>query len=381
MAELAHVTDLRRHDDMTAVLAAVASGQGRQLMDSIRAEVRGFVEIEQGVLAQQEAAVQSNMRQLLAVIITASLLTLLLALSFAYLIFRETRHRLKNAVHLETQHLLEIQAETNNQLRQANATLQVSEEKLAVTLNSIGDAVIATDAAGHVTILNPLAERLTGWTQAEAADRLVDEIFHIINQETRQPSTIPVKETLAKGTIQGLANHTVLIARDGSERTMKPRHIIVATGVSGIPVWPNVPGLDSFKGTVLHSGQYTSGADWKGRLPLLLRTGAWDEHAQWEAYRGWAAARLPDPKEIERRMAHFQDRCRVEAARKTAAVAPVDVGALVRDVRSLNRSELRKTQERIDAEMKKLDERLKQAAELKDRARALRILAEDARRD
>ena len=68
-----------------------------------------------------------------------------------------------------------------------------------------------------MTRLNPVAEQLTGWTEAEAIGRPVDEIFHIINQETRQPSTIPVMETLAHGTIQGLANHTVLIARDGSE--------------------------------------------------------------------------------------------------------------------------------------------------------------------
>ena len=72
--------------------------------------------------------------------------------------------------------------------------MQVSEEKLAVTLNSIGDAVIATDAEGRVTLLNPLAEQLTGWTQAQAIGRPVDEIFHIINQETRQPATIPVRK-------------------------------------------------------------------------------------------------------------------------------------------------------------------------------------------
>ena len=60
---------------------------------------------------------------------------------------------------------------------------------------------------------------------------------------------------------------------DGSERTMKPRHIIVATGVSGIPVWPKVPGLDAFKGAVMHSGQYTTGADWKGRKALVIGTG------------------------------------------------------------------------------------------------------------
>ncbi|MDD5168385.1 MAG: PAS domain S-box protein, partial [Syntrophales bacterium] len=135
----------------------------------------------------------------------------------AYSIYRETKQRLKNLVHSGTEHLLENQEETNKQLRHANFVLQASEAKLAVTLNSIGDGVITTDAEARVTLLNPLAEKLTGWTQAEAAGRPVDEVFHIINQETRKTATIPVMVTLADGTIQGLANHTVLIARDGSE--------------------------------------------------------------------------------------------------------------------------------------------------------------------
>jgi PAS domain S-box-containing protein len=217
MAELSRVIELRRNQDMTAAIAAVNSGQGKRLMDSVRAEMAAFLQIERDALAQREAQFQSNMRRLFAIMAAASLLTLLLALSFAYLIHRETQHRLRNLVHLETQHLLEIQQETNRQLKQANLTLQVSEENLSVTLNSIGDAVIATDAEGRVTRLNPLAEQLTGWTQAQATGRLVDEIFHIINQETRQPALIPVKDTLAHGTIHGLANHTVLIALGGSE--------------------------------------------------------------------------------------------------------------------------------------------------------------------
>ena len=128
-----------------------------------------------------------------------------------------TDNTARKQVEAERQHLLDVQEETNRQLKQANVTLQVSEEKLSVTLNSIGDAVIATDAEARVTLLNPLAEKLTGWTQEQAAGRPVDEIFHIINKETRLPSTIPVMETLAQGTIKGLANHTVLIARSGSE--------------------------------------------------------------------------------------------------------------------------------------------------------------------
>ncbi len=217
LLEMAHVIELRRNQDMTGVLSAVGSGQGKRLMDSIRIEMSSFVKIEEDALAQHEAEFQSNMRRLFTVIVIASLLILVLALLFSYLIYRETQHRLKNLALLQTQHLLEIQEGTNRQLQQANVTLQISEEKLAVTLNSIGDAVMATDDEGRVTLLNPLAEQLTGWTQAEAAGRPVEEIFRIINQETRQPSTIPVKETLAHGTIQGLANHTLLIARDGRE--------------------------------------------------------------------------------------------------------------------------------------------------------------------
>jgi PAS domain S-box-containing protein len=91
------------------------------------------------------------------------------------------------------------------------------EEKLSITLNSIGDGVIATDAEGRVTRLNPIAEQLTGWSQAAASGHPIADVFHIINQETRLPATIPVMDTIATGTIHGLANHTVLIARDGSE--------------------------------------------------------------------------------------------------------------------------------------------------------------------
>jgi two-component system cell cycle sensor histidine kinase/response regulator CckA len=104
------------------------------------------------------------------------------------------------------------------ELRQAEEALRRSEESLSVTLNSIGDAVLATDTGGRVTRLNPVAERLTGWPQAEALGRPVAEVFHIINETTRAPGVIPVDKVLATGEIHGLANHTILIARDGAER-------------------------------------------------------------------------------------------------------------------------------------------------------------------
>ena len=102
-------------------------------------------------------------------------------------------------------------------MQTANDALQITEEKLSVTLNSIGDAVLATDAEGRVTYLNSVAEELTGWTLPEASGKRVDEVFQIVNKETRLAAVIPVQESLEHGRIVGLANHTVLIARDGSD--------------------------------------------------------------------------------------------------------------------------------------------------------------------
>jgi len=158
------------------------------------------------------------MQQFLGLPIFVSVLLLLTGLSFVWWFYRETQHRLKNLVHLETQHLLQVQEQTNLQLQHANRTLRESEAKLSVTLSSIGDAVIATDARAIVTLLNPVAELLTGWTQAEAIGRPIDEVFHILNKETRQNAPVPVANALAHGTLQSLANHTVLVACSGIER-------------------------------------------------------------------------------------------------------------------------------------------------------------------
>jgi PAS domain S-box-containing protein len=118
------------------------------------------------------------------------------------------------------------------QLRQANESLrsEVAErqraegelarktEKLRVTLESMGDAVIATDAQGRITLMNPVAEALTGWPADEAAGRPLAEVFRIISARTRRPASNPVDRVLAEGVVVGLANHTLLVARDGTER-------------------------------------------------------------------------------------------------------------------------------------------------------------------
>jgi len=98
------------------------------------------------------------------------------------------------------------------------AELAHEKEQLRVTLDSIGDGVITTDSAGRVVYLNPVAEGLTGWQNAEAAGRNLEEVFRIVNEESRLKVESPATKVLREGCVVGLANHTVLIAKDGKER-------------------------------------------------------------------------------------------------------------------------------------------------------------------
>ncbi len=102
--------------------------------------------------------------------------------------------------------------------QRAEEALRKQSDWLRITLASIGDAVISTDAEGRVTFMNGVAEALTGWPQAEAVGRPLPDVFHIVNERTRQPVENPALRAVREGTIVGLANHTVLVARDGTER-------------------------------------------------------------------------------------------------------------------------------------------------------------------
>ncbi|HVF44982.1 MAG TPA: PAS domain S-box protein [Pyrinomonadaceae bacterium] len=99
----------------------------------------------------------------------------------------------------------------------AEAVAAESRESMRTTLRSIGDAVISTDGAGRVVFMNPVAERLTGWALDDARGRALAEVFPIVNERTRETVESPVDKVLREGRVVGLANHTVLLARDGRE--------------------------------------------------------------------------------------------------------------------------------------------------------------------
>jgi diguanylate cyclase (GGDEF)-like protein/PAS domain S-box-containing protein len=116
---------------------------------------------------------------------------------------------------LQEQNLsLTEEMEENKRLKE----IYLAEKELAqVTLQSIGDAVITTDAQSNIKYFNPVAERITGWQAEESEGLPLSEVFQIVNEVTRQPAENPITKALLNGQIVGLANHTILIARDGTE--------------------------------------------------------------------------------------------------------------------------------------------------------------------
>ncbi len=103
------------------------------------------------------------------------------------------------------------------ELRELAASLAADRSLLSVTLESIGDAVITTNARGQITWLNPVAERLTGWTSQEAIGRALTQAFHIVDERTREPSPDPVKACLDQGRRVAGSNSTLLLSRNGEE--------------------------------------------------------------------------------------------------------------------------------------------------------------------
>ncbi len=217
LAQITNAVQQRRDGDTAGAMGIVASAKGKALMDQIRLHVGEFVAAQNRILQTQQADTKSVMRDFITLIVSLSILGVLISGVFVWLIVRDVRHRFAEQSHAETQRALQVEKRANEALEQTNNALFTSEAKLSVTLNSIGDGVIATDTEGIVRVLNPTAARLTGWTAAEGIGRPVAEIFRIVSKTTRTPAAIPVSETLARGVATGLANHTILICRDGSE--------------------------------------------------------------------------------------------------------------------------------------------------------------------
>jgi PAS domain S-box-containing protein len=173
---------------------ALLAGRGQQETSALRAAIGEMIESEQTLLRQRSR--QSGRAYQVAVL--AGFLSGLAALA-AFLALLALLRRYLAA------------------RGRATAVIAEQAERLRTTLASIGDAVITTDLEGSITNLNAVAESLTGWTRGEALGQPLEAVFRIVNEETRRPVANPVTRALADGVVVGLANHTILLAKDGTE--------------------------------------------------------------------------------------------------------------------------------------------------------------------
>jgi PAS domain S-box-containing protein len=194
VAEMAEVISLKKSGRPEAARELVLADTARLTMVRIRQTIDRMETEETALESSRTAAYQLSIRRTMASIYLASMLAALGLLFLGYYILREISLREKHA-----------------------QELRASEAWFRVTLTSIGDAVIATDKEGSVTFLNRVAESLTQTSLAQAKGRNIVEVFPICNELTNQPVETPVQKVLSEGRVVGLANHTALKRRDGTQ--------------------------------------------------------------------------------------------------------------------------------------------------------------------
>lgn len=175
---------------------------GRAEMNHMRSLLENIVSTSQQIRIGRADQWHRQTRQILAILIV-------LALGVGIFISLFTRNRLEH-ISAAFQSALDLQRRRAEELFQ-------SEQHLRTTLTSIGDGVISCHVDGRVELMNPVAQELTGWTESEARDCPLEDVFHIVNEATRQLVENPVSKVQRFNRIVGIANHAVLIRKDGSE--------------------------------------------------------------------------------------------------------------------------------------------------------------------
>ncbi len=194
LGELDLTLGLRDRKGFDLTRDVIALGAGRAEMEALRAAAAEMAAHESQRLVGREAAADRTFRAALVGEIVAGLAALAALIGFTILLARHLRAR-----------------------DDAEAVISAQGERLRTTLASIGDAVITTRLDGRVADLNPIAESLTGWTSGEARGQPLEAVFRIVNEASREAVENPAARSLREDLIVGLANHTLLIRKDGSE--------------------------------------------------------------------------------------------------------------------------------------------------------------------
>ncbi len=194
LAELQRTIDLRKSEGFAAANRAVLKGSGKQWMDQIRVIIAEMANEEKDLLRIRAQEANESVARSVRTILAGTVVSIALLVLCFVLLQRELSERKK-----------------------AQEALAKSEKWFSTTLASVGDAVIATDMNGAVSFMNPVAQSLTGWSLEDARGKSMDLVFDIVNKETRRPVENPVKKVFREGKVVGLADHTLLLSKDGKE--------------------------------------------------------------------------------------------------------------------------------------------------------------------
>jgi PAS domain S-box-containing protein len=194
IASLKTGIELRKSGNAEGARQLVASGAGKRMMDDLREYITGMEAAENQLLNERKAESHNSQRNIIITFVVATLIAcaVLVATTVVSLRGIQVRKRAEDRGR-EQRHLFEV------------------------TLSSIADGVMVCDINGLITFLNPVAQALTGWSQEEAAGQPLSNVFTIVNEDTRQAVDNPALRAIREGAIVGLANHTVLITKLGTE--------------------------------------------------------------------------------------------------------------------------------------------------------------------
>jgi PAS domain S-box-containing protein len=201
LAEMRSTLELRRSGGFDAAASVVRANAGKKIMDQVRTEV-GRLQSKQFAALQVDSRRSSEATRTRTLIFILTGVVNIIFLAWAY-------QRIARSIR-----------ERDSALAQSfrrGKELEQQKDLLAITLASIGDCVLVTDKDGRITFMNRVAEEVTGWTLAEASGRPTAEVFRILNEHSRETVDNPVDKVMKHGVIVGLANHTLLVRKDGSE--------------------------------------------------------------------------------------------------------------------------------------------------------------------
>jgi PAS domain S-box-containing protein len=201
LEELAQTIRVREQGDIAGAVAIVRNDGGKQTMDEIRS-------LAAAIIAQEDPEFQASREKARRHGYQTRILVQIGAIALAIMLWFATR-RINDLVRSQNALIDDLEATREREASGRSA--------LATTLRSIGDAVITTDREGRIQFLNPVAQELTGWIMSESEGRLLPEVFRIENESTRLPAEDLTARVLREGMVVGLANHTILIAKDGRE--------------------------------------------------------------------------------------------------------------------------------------------------------------------